>query len=181
MADFSKGNTSRILRRHKLDHKAIVFELSERNEISNISNFTTLMHHYAHEGFSIAIDDFGIGQSGYKLLYHSTPDIIKIDRFFLTDIDKDSKKKLLVRHIVQLATLMGCRVIAEGIETERELLVCKEVGCHMAQGYFVQRPTLHCSEIVRKYTHISGEFLVDKRAKSDQNIILKRLLNILNR
>lgn len=175
MANFSKGNTSRILRRYKLDHKAIVFELSERNEIGDVAHFTNLMHHYDHEGFSVAIDDFGVGQSGYKLLYHCTPDIIKIDRFFLTDIDKDSKKKLLVRHIVQLATLMGCRVIAEGVETERELLVCKEVGCHLVQGYFVQRPTLQCNEILQKYTHISGEFVADKRAKSDQNIILKRL------
>jgi EAL domain-containing protein (putative c-di-GMP-specific phosphodiesterase class I)/GGDEF domain-containing protein len=175
MANFSKGNTSKILRRYKLDHKAIVFELSERNEIGDMAHFTKLMQHYDHEGFSVAIDDFGVGQSGYKLLYHCTPDIIKIDRFFLTDIDKDSKKKLLVRHIVQLATLMGCRVIAEGVETERELLVCKEVGCHLVQGYFVQRPTLQCNQILQKYTQVSGEFLVDKRAKSDQNIILKRL------
>lgn len=175
MSDFSKGNTSRILRRHKLDHKAIVFELSERNEIGDITHFTQLMHHYEHEGFSIAIDDFGIGQSGYKLLYHATPDIIKIDRFFLIEIDKDPKKKLLVRHIVQLSTLMGCRVIAEGVETERELSVCKEVGCHMVQGYFVQRPTTECTEILQKYTLASNESLIDKRSKSDQNIILKRL------
>jgi len=175
MADFSKGNTSQILQRYSLDSKAVVFELSERNEIVDNTNFTRLMHHYEHEGFCVAIDDFGIGQSGYKLLYHCTPNIIKIDRFFLTAIDKDPKKKLLVRHIVQLATLMGCRVIAEGVENEQELIVCKEVGCHMVQGYFVQRPTLDYAAIVQKYSHISGEFLLDKRSKSDQNIILKRL------
>lgn len=175
MADFAKGNTSRILSRFGLDHKAMVFELSERNEIVNIDNFTRLMNHYEQEGFCVAIDDFGIGQSGYKLLYHCSPNIIKIDRFFLSGIDKDAKKKLLVRHIVQLATLMGSRVIAEGVESQRELLVCKEVGCHLVQGYLVQRPTLLCDEIVQKYTHISSDFLVDKRSKNDQNIILKRL------
>ncbi|MDO9207178.1 MAG: GGDEF domain-containing protein [Sulfuricurvum sp.] len=175
MADFSKGNTSRILGRYGLDHKIMVFELSERNEIVNIDNFTQLMRHYEHEGFCVAIDDFGVGQSGYKLLYHCTPNIIKIDRFFLSSIDKDAKKKLLVRHIVQLATLMGSRVIAEGVETGEELRVCKEVGCHLVQGYFVQRPTLISSEILQKYVHISGDFLIDKRSKSDQNIILKRI------
>lgn len=175
MPDFSKGNTSLILHRHKLDQKAIVFELSEHNEIGDIPQFTRLMRHYEDEGFCVAIDDFGIGQSGYKMLYHCTPDIIKIDRFFLTAIDKDPKKKLLVRHIVQLATLMGCRVIAEGVETEQELMVCKEVGCHMVQGYFVQRPTLICTDILQQYTHVSGDFPMDKRSKSDQAIILKRL------
>ncbi|MGZ5208396.1 MAG: EAL domain-containing protein [Sulfuricurvum sp.] len=175
MANFSEGNTSRILERYGLDHKTMVFELSERNEIVNIDHFTQLMHHYEHEGFCVAIDDFGIGQSGYKFLYHCTPSVIKIDRFFLSSIDKDAKKKLLVRHIVQLATLMGSRVIAEGVETGEELRVCKEVGCHLVQGYFVQHPTLVCSDILQKYAHISGDFLIDKRSKSDQNIILKRL------
>ena len=175
MSDFSKGNTSRLLKRYGLDQKAIVFELSEHNEIVNLEHFTRLMHHYADEGFCIAIDDFGIGQSGYKLLYHCTPNIIKIDRFFLSGIDKDSKKKLLVRHIVQLATLMGCRVIAEGIETEKELMICKEIGCHLVQGYWVQRPTLETATIVSRYTHITNETLRDKRSKMDQNIILKRL------
>ncbi|MCK9372740.1 MAG: GGDEF domain-containing protein [Sulfuricurvum sp.] len=175
MADFSKGNTSQILQRHGLDSKTIVFELSERNEIIHSTRFSQLIHHYKDEGFCIAIDDFGIGQSGYKFLYHCTPNIIKIDRFFLTSIDKDPKKKLLVRHIVQLATLMGCRVIAVGIENEQELVVCKEVGCHMVQGYFIQYPTLDSTQILHKYPHVSSEFLVDKRSKSDQNIILKRL------
>lgn len=175
MTDFSKGNTFRLLQRHNLDPKAIVFELSEHNEILNLDHFTKLMHHYGDEGFCIAIDDFGIGQSGYKLLYHCTPNIIKIDRFFLSSIDKDPKKKLLARNMVQLSTLMGCRVIAEGVENERELLVCKEIGCHMVQGYFVQRPTLDCSLIVDKYLSASANFKEDKRSISNQKIVLKRL------
>lgn len=175
MSDFSKGNTSRLLKRYNLNSKAIVFELSEHNEILNIDHFTKLMNHYADEGFCIAIDDFGIGQSGYKLLYHCVPNIIKIDRFFLSSIDKDPKKKLLARNMVQLSTLMGCRVVAEGVETELELLVCKEIGCHMVQGYFIQRPTLDCSLILPKYSHAASSQVQEKRSKSDQTIILKRL------
>ncbi|HEX5670723.1 MAG TPA: GGDEF domain-containing protein [Sulfuricurvum sp.] len=175
MNDFSKGNTSRILERHGLDHKSIVFELSEHNEIVNIDHFTSLMRHYAHEGFCVAIDDFGIGQSGFKMLYHATPNIIKIDRFFLTDIDTDEKKKLLARNMVQLSTLMGCRVIAEGVETEREFLVCKEIGCHLVQGYFVQRPTQDCQQLSQQYAAINALTLLEKRTPGDQTIIRKRL------
>ncbi|MFA6188885.1 MAG: GGDEF domain-containing protein [Sulfuricurvum sp.] len=175
MADFSKGNTSRILKRHGLDHKSMVFELSEHNEIVNIDHFTSLMSHYAHEGFCVAIDDFGIGQSGFKMLYHATPNIIKIDRFFLSDIDSDPKKKLLARNMVQLSTLMGCRVIAEGVETQAEFLVCKEIGCHLVQGYFVQRPTCDCSELSLQYADVNALALREKRTPGDQNIIRKRL------
>jgi len=175
MTDFSKGNTNRLLKRYNLDPKAIVFELSEHNEILNLDHFTKLMHHYGDEGFCIAIDDFGIGQSGYKLLYHCTPNIIKIDRFFLSEIDKEPKKKLLVRNMVQLATLLGCRVIAEGVETERELMVCKEIGCHMVQGYFIQRPTVDSTLIAEKYLMNVAGFKGEKRALSNQKIILKRL------
>ena len=175
MGDFSKGNTSRLLHRYGLDSKAIVFELSEHNEILNIEHFTKLMHHYSDEGFCIAIDDFGIGQSGYKLLYHCAPNIIKIDRFFLSGIDKDPKKKLLARNMVQLSTLTGSRVIAEGVETEAELAVCREIGCHMVQGYFVQRPTLDCGTIVEKYLSDVTFLKEDKRSISNQKIVLKRL------
>lgn len=175
MGDFSKGNTSRILKCYGLDHKSMVFELSEHNEIGNLDHFTRLMAHYRHEGFCVAIDDFGIGQSGYKMLYHATPNIIKIDRFFLTDVNTDQKKKLLARNMVQLSTLMGCRVIAEGVETEAEFLVCKEIGCHLVQGYFIQRPTRDCVELSLKYTHIYDLALLEKRTPGDQTIIRKRL------
>lgn len=175
MADFSEGNTSRILKRYGLDHKSIVFELSEHNEIVNIDHFTRLMRHYAHEGFCVAIDDFGIGQSGFKMLYHATANIIKIDRFFLSDIDTDPKKKLLARNMVQLSTLMGCRVIAEGVETEAEFLVCKEIGCHLVQGYFVARPTCECSQLRLQYAHVNALSLLEKRTSGDQTIIRKRL------
>ena len=175
MTDFSKGNTHRLLQRFSLDPKSIVFELSEHNEILNLEHFTRLMHHYSDEGFCIAIDDFGIGQSGYKLLYHSTPNIIKIDRYFLTSIDRDPKKKLLARNMVQLSTLLGCRVVAEGVENERELLVCKEIGCHLVQGYYVQRPTTDCTLIVEKYLTQASQFKEERRAPSNQKIILKRL------
>lgn len=173
---FAKGNTSKILQRYGLDHKSMVFELSEHNEIANFEHFTKLMDHYAQEGFCIAIDDFGIGQSGYKHLYHSAPNLIKIDRFFLQSIDQDPKKKILVRHMVQLATLMGARVIAEGVETIPELMVCKEVGCHLLQGYLVQRPMLDVAALRSRYEHVSSDTVVNKRDKNDQNVILKRLI-----
>lgn len=173
--DAPRGNTSRILKKYGLDHKSMVFELSEHNEIQSLERFTALMSRYRDEGFSVAIDDFGIGQSGYKMLYHATPHILKIDRFFLSDVHTDQKKKILARNMVQLATLMGCRVIAEGVETHEEWLVSKEIGCHWVQGYFIQHPTCDCTQLHPHYTHVDVIPFVEKRVLGDQVIIKKRL------
>jgi diguanylate cyclase (GGDEF)-like protein len=175
MGDYARGNTARILKNYNMDHKSIIFEISEHDEISDFTQFASLMQHYRNEGYCIAIDDFGIGQSGYKMLYNTKPNILKIDRFFIDNIHNDSKKKLLVRQMTQLATLMGCRVVAEGIETYEEFLVCKEVGCHLAQGYFIQKPTCDSAALSAHYPQINQTTFVEKRVSKDQAILQKRL------
>jgi diguanylate cyclase (GGDEF)-like protein len=163
MSDFSTGNTKQIVKDLTLQQENICFEISERHEFRSDHNLEQLIAHYKDENFCVAIDDFGTGYSGYKLLHQFTPDIIKIDRFFLTGIEKDIKKKSMVRSITQLAIQLGIKVIAEGIETKEELLTCKEIGCHFAQGYFVQRPTCEPNEIRLRYSTIKELFRSDKR------------------
>lgn len=168
MPDFAYGNTNKILKLYGLKKSNICFEISERHEISNDCSMEKILTHYKNERFCIAIDDFGVGYSGYKLLYESTPSIIKIDRFFLSNIEKDIKKKVMVRNITHLAIQLGIKVIAEGVETKEELLTCRDIGCHLAQGYLIQRPTIHTKEILDKYDNIADFIKNDKRAISDE-------------
>lgn len=171
MPDFASGNTARLLKKYNLHKEMLCFEISERHEISNPLLFEEILTHYKHENYSIAVDDFGVGVSGYQMLYRSTPDIIKIDRFFIATICADVKKKILVRSIVQLATQLGVTVIAEGVETEMEMLVCKELGCHLVQGYFVQKPTLDTQEILSVYSHVKIASKRDRRSPSNKKQI----------
>lgn len=171
MPNFTKGNTAKLLKKYNMHKEMVCFEISERHEISNTSLFEEILTHYRDENYSIAIDDFGVGVSGYQMLYRSTPDIIKIDRFFFQSICKDIKKKILVRSIVQLATQLGISVIAEGVETQTELLVAKELGCHLAQGYYVQRPTVKAEEILSRYMHVRQTSKSDRRSVSNKKQI----------
>jgi len=155
MHDFSRGNTQKLLEKFNLNKEMLCFEISEQHAISDAFMFEKVLTHYKNESFSIAVDDFGVGVSGFQMLYRSTPEFIKIDRFFIDSIHKDAKKKMLVKSIVQLSIQLGITVIAEGIETEKEVLVCKELGCHLAQGYFVQRPQVDINEILSCYEHIT--------------------------
>lgn len=164
MPNFKHGNTSKLLKRYDINKNNICFEISERHQFKNYLSMEELLFHYKNEKFCIAIDDFGVGYSGYKLLYDIKPDIIKIDRFFLTNIQKDIKKKLMTRSITHLAIQLGIRVIAEGVETKEELFTCRDIGCHFIQGYLIQRPTLDTQEIQSEYPFIVNMLKGDKRA-----------------
>ncbi|MDH4944500.1 bifunctional diguanylate cyclase/phosphodiesterase [Sulfurimonas sp. C5] len=171
MSDFTPGNTSKILQELNIKQENICFEISERHEVADIFGMEQVLQHYKNSNYCIAIDDFGVGYAGYKLLFDSTPDIIKIDRYFLQNIEKDTKKKMMVKSITHLAIDLGIKVIAEGVETEKEYLTCKEIGCHFAQGYFIQKPTLNVEEIQKKYPHVVEVIKNDKREKKGGNIL----------
>ena len=147
MDDYTTGNTDTILRRFNIDKSALCFEISERHEVRKECDIIHILEHYQREGFTLAIDDFGVGFSGFKLLYEFTPDVIKVDRFFLNGICEDPKKRLIVENIIAIAGELGVRIIAEGIERESELEVCKALGCQFVQGYLIQRPTTDLNEI----------------------------------
>ena len=70
--------------------------MSEKGTVIEQNALSSMLQRYKQSGYSIAIDDFGIGVSGLKLLYFSEANIIKLDRFFISNIDQDSKKKLFV-------------------------------------------------------------------------------------
>jgi len=156
MPNFRSGNTARILDKYNLDQNIICFEISERHAISNIALFEKTLQHYRQENYSIAVDDFGVGVSGYQMLYRTIPDIIKIDRFFFESICTDNKKKILVKSIAQLAIQFGIKVIAEGVETYSEMLIAKALGCHLVQGYYVQKPSLNTDDILSEYESIKA-------------------------
>jgi len=166
MPNFSAGNTQKLLKRYHLNKEMVCFELSEQHAISNITMFEEVLKHYKSESYSIAVDDFGVGVSGYQMLYRSTPEFIKIDRFFIDTIFADTKKKILVQSIVQLATQLGIVVIAEGIEDAKELEVCHTLGCHLVQGYYIQKPQYDTGAILEYYDHIptikKGSFIKNR-------------------
>jgi len=178
MPDFEPGNTEELIKKHGILKENICFEISERHEINAIDTIERITSHYKEENFSIAIDDFGTGYSGYKLLYDITPDVIKIDRFFLTNIEKDAKKKLMVRNIIYLSAQLGIKVIAEGVETREELLTCRDIGCHLVQGYLIQHPTTNTKKIFETYKHISKCVKKNSRSNHVKDHIKSNLIKV---
>ncbi|MEN5406618.1 bifunctional diguanylate cyclase/phosphodiesterase [Aliarcobacter butzleri] len=177
--NYSQGNTAKILKKYNLNKDSICFELSEKGTAIEQNALSTMLQRYKESGYKIAIDDFGIGVSGLKLLYFSEAHIIKLDRFFITNIDQDSKKKLFCSSIIEMAHIMGMQVIAEGIETAKEFYTCKDIGADFIQGYLVQKPTTNIDKIEKLYNNICSLISEDKRASQNNFIDEKFIENIL--
>jgi diguanylate cyclase (GGDEF)-like protein len=172
MPDYKTGNTQKILEKLNLSKKTLCFEMSEKGTLKDPNSITNMVNMYKQEGYDIAIDDFGTGISGLKLLYYSEPNFIKIDRFFIQNIEKDSKKRHFCSSIIKMAHTMGIRVIAEGVETPMEYYTCKDIGADFIQGYLIQKPKTEVSKIKIAYKEVVELYQEDKR-KNDQNKIDK--------
>jgi len=147
-SDYAMGDTIRIAEGLDLSPSRIVLEISERHELEGDVGFEKVISFCREKGFRIAIDDFGSGFAGLKLLHISEPDILKIDRHFVALSGDEPRKAAFLEKIVGLAHLMGVSVVAEGVETEAELDVCVEAGCDMIQGFLLAKP--ECGEAAFK-------------------------------
>ncbi|MCF6246479.1 MAG: EAL and GGDEF domain-containing protein [Desulfobacula sp.] len=152
--DYSPGNTAQMLEDHGYALDDICFEISEKHNFHCHMKVSKVLNAYRSQGYKIAVDDCGAGFSGLQMLYYAEPDYIKIDRFFIQNLQNDPKKRLFVSTIVNLAHFMGSLVLAEGVETLGEYQLCKEIGCDMVQGYFVQKPQLDLAQLLKRYNSI---------------------------
>lgn len=91
-------------------------------------------------GCLLSIDDFGTGYSSLAYLSRIRPDEIKIDRAFVRALNSSQTDRHIVTAIVQLSRTLGAIIVAEGVEDETTLTLCRELGCDRAQGYLIARP-----------------------------------------
>jgi EAL domain-containing protein (putative c-di-GMP-specific phosphodiesterase class I) len=91
-------------------------------------------------GFLVEIDDFGKGYSSLSLLKNIQADVLKIDMDFLREIQNDARSKVILKSVINLADSLGMDVITEGVETEQQLEILRDMGCGLYQGFYFSRP-----------------------------------------
>jgi diguanylate cyclase (GGDEF)-like protein len=117
-----------------------VIELTEESLLEDYARLRSTLQRLREAGCAIAIDDLGAGSSGLRTWSELKPDYVKIDRYFVSGIDADATKLEFVRSILDMGRAMGCRVIAEGVETERECRELVDLGLDRLQGHLFGRP-----------------------------------------
>ncbi len=155
--------TERILRRYGLENGSLYFEISERHHVPSASRISATMQTLRRSRFKLAVDDFGSGYSGLQLLYNAEPDVIKLDRFLIADVDGDPKRKVFVATTVSMAHITGVLVVAEGIETEGELRLCRDIGVDYVQGYLLGRPTTDHTSLAATCDVVTSILTTDRR------------------
>ena len=148
----------------------VCLELAEISRANGCDIADHALNELRRAGFMFALDDFGEGFSELRMIHDLAPDYIKIDRFFLNGIDTDARRKLFVTTVANLAHVLGARVIAEGVETEREFKACRDAGCDLVQGFYVARPFLEKREARLFYEHVRVSSIGSSRKQEAKRI-----------
>lgn len=123
-----------------LQHQHLVLEVTESGAMTNIVLATEILTRLRIHGIHISLDDFGTGFSSMVQLYRMPFSQIKIDRSFVADMTRNHEAEVIVRSIVGLASNLGLRCCAEGIEDLETLRRLAQLGCDSGQGYYIARP-----------------------------------------
>jgi EAL domain-containing protein (putative c-di-GMP-specific phosphodiesterase class I) len=138
--EFRDAYLDSFLRELNITPANIVLEITEREAIENYKLFKEAVLYYSGRGFAIAIDDTGTGYSGLETVAELRPNFIKLDISIIRDIDKNIPKQELIKAIMAFSKELNSTVIAEGIETEEELHILRELGINFGQGFLFARP-----------------------------------------
>lgn len=136
VCDYIKG----VLDELELPTSAIRLELTESAIIGNVSRMIQIVAQLRSMGFKVLLDDFGTGYSSLSYLHKFQFDVLKIDQSFVRELGREGREHDIVRAIVSLASALDLQVVAEGVETEEQFALLKEIGCDYCQGYLFSKP-----------------------------------------
>ena len=135
---------ARVLEQEGLGPGSVGLEITESVAMddvgSGVGRTAATLRALKDLGVLLAIDDFGTGYSSLSYLKRLPVDVLKIDRSFVSGLDKDPGDRAIVSAVVTLARDMGLGVVAEGVETEEQLRALRDLGCDLAQGYHLSKP-----------------------------------------
>lgn len=136
-----RGLTDNFSEEFKIPKEKIVLEITEETAIENYEIFIESVIYYKKRGYKVAIDDFGAGFGGPKMLSLIEPDIVKIDRHFISNITNNSSCMTFIEYTLSVCHSRNIKVVAEGIETYIQLREVVSRGVDLLQGYYLGKPS----------------------------------------
>jgi len=123
-----------------IDPSQLTIELTESALMGELVTSLDILTRIRMKGFSLSIDDFGTGFSSLSQLHRVPFTELKVDKSFVMDMDSDDEAKAIVKTCIVLGHELNMKIVAEGVETQSTFELLKEMGCDIAQGYFLSRP-----------------------------------------
>jgi EAL domain-containing protein (putative c-di-GMP-specific phosphodiesterase class I) len=130
-----------IMNKVSLKSQQITFELNEAESVDSLIKLREVIQYLKSLGFTIALDDLGKGQSSLRIALELEPDIIKFDRYFCLDLAQSAKKQKFLGWISSYFISEGVTVTLEGIENAAQMVIARQAGIQLGQGYYLGRPS----------------------------------------
>jgi diguanylate cyclase (GGDEF)-like protein len=130
----------RLLEKHGVEARLLELEITESMLMLDPGRAQAVLERLSRIGLTLSVDDFGTGYSSLANLKRLPVDVIKIDKSFVMDMAIDASDAAIVRSTIDLAHNLGLRVVAEGVESHQSWRRLTELGCDLAQGFYVSRP-----------------------------------------
>ncbi|WP_163337768.1 EAL domain-containing protein [Desulfopila sp. IMCC35008] len=148
---------SGIIEQAGLNPQNLDLEITESLIMQDVERSVDIMRKFKSLGGTISIDDFGTGYSSLSYLKKFPLDKLKIDKSFVDEIDSNPKDEGLAKTIITMGHGLGLTVVAEGVETRRQLEKLRELGCDIIQGYYYSSPLPadEMTQLLRKSQYIS--------------------------
>ena len=159
LIDFSQSDFMSKLVKHLADFninpKQIELELTETSLEANQTHSLMLMKNLQAWGFTISVDDFGVGYSNIARLADYPINKLKLDRSLISQVTTSKRQKSLVRAIHNMCEELGIKCVSEGVETAEQVKIMAEMGCKEFQGFYFSKPI----SAEQFYTHVSQKGL----------------------
>ncbi|MFI3114635.1 MAG: EAL domain-containing protein [Clostridia bacterium] len=129
-----------IMRKHKISPRKVDIEITESAFVGRGDEFIDKLIVLRSLGFTVSMDDFGVGISSLNRLKTIPIDVLKIDQEFISDSIVNEKGRVIVENVIKMSKQIGLKTVAEGIETKEQLDFLIEQGCDIGQGYYHSKP-----------------------------------------
>jgi diguanylate cyclase (GGDEF)-like protein/PAS domain S-box-containing protein len=144
-----------VLYRTGIDASRLLFEVTESAFLRNFGKVLYNLNAIRKQGIRFCLDDFGTGYSSLSYLKHLPIECLKIDRSFISDLERDEKSRILLRHILSIGMDMGYSLVVEGVERQTQLSLLGDLSRLLIQGYYFYRPL----------SAVSADALIEMRLK----------------
>ena len=129
-----------ITEKYGVSPNLIIFEMSEKVVVDNMSILNKIMEQMKDHGFVVSMDNFGTGSTSMNTLYNVPVDELKIDRKFLLNAEKTDRGQNVIQSVIEMAKRLKIDVVSEGVENKQQAILLREMGCDMIQGFAFSEP-----------------------------------------
>ncbi len=134
------SNLSAVCKKYDVNPTYLGIEITETSMLSTDCDLNSFINDLHKEGFKVFMDDFGIGYSSLGLLKNTPVDVLKLDRSFFAASQTRKRGIAVVASVIRLSKDLNIKTVAEGVEALEDLLILKEMGCDIVQGYYYAKP-----------------------------------------